>query len=586
MIRRIVAIVLFVLTFLPSSTMGALAASTVRAEPERAMAPAHQPESHRLVLPDAGPPVDAFDCGSLWSTGFPRTGTGLSYCLDYADEGISGNNYRVVYPAEWSATAGWGTPYLESAVQAIRDSIAVYSGLGTVGSVTVVFALEQADGAATSGADEALVEPYSDEPCAVVLYPLGGLSGPDDFKQIVAHELFHCFQDWNFVEGAGFEYATDGWWLDGSADYFSNVVYPTTNAEWQWIADFDAQSETSPITQFSYAASFFFQYLGNTIGDAQIIDLLATLPVKGSEADHQAALRAWSGMDDLFQGFAESYLDGTLMDTSGAAIPFAPTYPPTVSFNASGTLEAKVDPFVVRRRQLSFDPSMSYRISLEETSGDSLHGFRAEGGTWGLAPVAVDCGDGRAWYSVFTTVGEEGVASSPATVTATVDASDECDEASTDSCLQGNWVVTDYNAFMQAALATAGATGITFEGASGGMAFTFSPTTITYSASDFELRGSASAAGVMVEVAVRISGTATATYEVTEPGTIAIVEVDPGSFTIEAETFVGGGSAGVMPMDPLDWIFFASPTYGYTCSDATLGLTIPPAASPVVLDRG
>ena len=39
-------------------------------------------------------------------------------------------------------------------------------------------------------------------------------------------------------------------------------------------------------------------------------------------------------------------------------------------------------------------------------------------------------------------------------------------------------------------------------------------------------------------------------------------------------------------MDPLDWIFLASPTYGYACTESSLELTIPPAVSPVILARG
>jgi hypothetical protein len=40
-----------------------------------------------------------------------------------------------------------------------------------------------------------------------------------------------------------------------------------------------------------------------------------------------------------------------------------------------------------------------------------------------------------------------------------------------------------------------------------------------------------------------------------------------------------------MPIEPGQWIFFVSPTYGYSCSESSLELTIPPLTIPIVLTR-
>jgi hypothetical protein len=534
------------------------------------------------------PATGAVDCATIWASGFPRDGTGLTYCLEHARETIGGAEYRVLYPSEWSTEVGWGEPYLNAATQTIRDSISVYGKLGLVSSANVVFSPKLVAGAETSYADANLVKYLSEEPCAIVIYPLASAAPEAEFKQMLAHELFHCFQNWNFPEQSQVAYSASGWWKDGAADYFSNVVYPATNNEWSRIGIFDSTSETTPLTRMTYEASFFFQHLGNSIGDAAIIDLIGSMPASGGEAEQRVALRAWPGMDNLFQEFAEDYLAGTLTDTGGASIPFSPVYTVTARFNASGSFNAEIEPFVIRRRMIEFAPSMSFTLQIEETSGASQNAFRIEGGAWGTMPAAISCEDPRTWNSVFTSLGEE-ASSTPAVVTVTVDASEECDEPETDSCLLGAWQVLDYEAFMVAALGLAGAdtsaVPVTFEGAGGSMAFTFDASTITYTASEFELRGSAVTQGIAIQVVIRISGTATASYEVAEKGVIDIVEVDASGFTITAESFVGGGSAGVMPMEPLDWIFFASDTYGYTCSKTSLQLTIPPLAVPVVLQR-
>jgi hypothetical protein len=43
-------------------------------------------------------------------------------------------------------------------------------------------------------------------------------------KQILAHELFHIFQDTHYFDSA--LPPMSSWWVEGSADYFSNVVSP------------------------------------------------------------------------------------------------------------------------------------------------------------------------------------------------------------------------------------------------------------------------------------------------------------------------------------------------------------------------
>jgi hypothetical protein len=141
-------------------------------------------------------------------------------------------------------------------------------------------------------ADADLVEALSDESCSVFIYPASLGDTVAGFQQVIAHELFHCFQAFNFdVRGSYLAYPASAWWVEGSATYFSNVAYPAVNLEWEHTGEFDSRSRTVALTQMSYEATFFFQHLGNTIGNKAIIGLLDTLPVGGDEASHQAALR-------------------------------------------------------------------------------------------------------------------------------------------------------------------------------------------------------------------------------------------------------------------------------------------------------
>jgi hypothetical protein len=552
-----------------------------------------QPD-HYPVLPDIlpapalasslhAPPAGAIDCESVWTGGIPRPGTGLTYCLEHWNEKIGGSDYRILYPSEWATDAdgGWGRGYLDLTVDAFRKSVGVYGAFGTMAPITLVFSrLEY--GGEIDGDERLIVAENAYEPCSVFISPRSLELTLDHFNQLIAHELFHCFQDFNFELLA--EDASNKWWVEGSAEYFSNVVYPAANLEWRLAGPFDATSPNTPITAYTYAACFFFQYLGNTLGNAGVIKFLDTLPGTGGEAAQQAAIASWEGMEDLFQGFAQQYLDTKLLDSSGAAIPFSPVFAPVRSLNLTGTFDVSVPAFVIVREEISFDADLTFTLGLEPSSGPSRHALRVDGSAWGPAPALIDCDDSRVYKAAYTSIGDG--TTTPAVITGTVTATEsDCEES--DTCLVGEWQVADYEAFMQAALDMAGATSgagpITFDGASGDLWFTFDNNTITYSATGFELQGSTSVQGMAVSVTIRLDGETTAGYGITDEGTIELIELDPSGFTVEAETFVSGSSVGVMPIEPDQWIFFVSPTYGYSCTDSSLELMIPPLTVPIVL---
>jgi hypothetical protein len=134
--------------------------------------------------------------------------------------------------------------------------------------------------------------------------------------------------------------------------------------------------------------------------------------------------------------------------------------------------------------------------------------------------------------------------------------------------------------------ATTGPAPITLDGVSGDLWFAFDGTTLTYNAVNFELSGSTVVQGMAVSVTVRINGLASAGYGITAPGVITLTGLDTSGFAVEAESYVGGSPMGVQPIPADQWIFFLSPTYGYTCNGTQLDLTIPPLAVPVVFTKG
>jgi hypothetical protein len=94
----------------------------------------------------------------------------------------------------------------------------------------------------------------------------------DKYKQVVAHELFHCVQDYSFPNTK--PYGTHSWWMEGSADYFSNLVYPQADLEWEFLNLFDSKSPNVSILDMTYENFVFFQFMGNKYSPEVLVDIL------------------------------------------------------------------------------------------------------------------------------------------------------------------------------------------------------------------------------------------------------------------------------------------------------------------------
>ena len=79
--------------------------------------------------------------------------------------------------------------------------------------------------------------------CPITLYASGVSLSLAAYRQSVAHEAFHCLQDRNFST-APFE--VNAWWVEGSAEYFSDVVYPDVDLEHRQIGPFDRGRRPRP----------------------------------------------------------------------------------------------------------------------------------------------------------------------------------------------------------------------------------------------------------------------------------------------------------------------------------------------------
>jgi len=247
------------------------------------------------------------------------------------------------------------------------------------------------------------------------VFPLGAnvlaTSNEEVYKQLVAHEMFHCFQHQNLVYHPG-DYPANRWWVEGTAEHFSNVVYPDVNAEHRFASAFDAGSVNRSLFDMSYENFIFFQYLSGAASNGAIISLIQDMPGLGDVSAQRAYMAGYAGMGELFHDFAQAYLNGEIMDTSGPPMPVSPILNETEPFESRpGSYEHPIEArsFVIRRVVLNF-PERT-RHALSEDDGDDLTSVSRlpAPGPWALLPsqIAAGCQDRQIVYLLTATSADD-----------------------------------------------------------------------------------------------------------------------------------------------------------------------------------
>jgi Predicted Zn-dependent protease (DUF2268) len=511
-------------------------------------------------------------CAGLSPVAGRFKGMGLVDCLQHSSQHINGADYRIFYPTEWDPNGGWGSGYLQPAAEAVAQSAKVFGKLGLMTNVNVVFALNN-EGNIGAYANGGLGFLTTDQPCVVAVFTLSAQLSIERFQQILAHELFHCFQYWNLDPQMHANYAAREWWVEGTAEYFSNVAYPTVNEEWDRIPEFDQLSSKTPLTKLSYENTVFFQFLANRISNEGIIAFLATLPTAGGTAEQEKALRRYPGFADLFQDFAQSYLDKQIADTSGAMLPVNPTikpFEPTIV--GSIKLQLLAAPFTIARFAPVFDPGDAFTITTKRSDEPGRNGARVfeTTGNWSATlPETIGCSDPHTYLLAITVL--EAAPEDSSTIVYDIAAADaKCQQ--TDACLIGSWEVTDFEAYLVAAYsATNSAIDVRYDGQSGSLNYNFGSHDVTVLAQDFEIDLGASIAGSNAEIAIILDGETTTTYRTDAPGSGSADSV-PSGIKVTLQVVLDGDV--VYDDEAPAFLQLIGGSFGYACDGDTLQLSV------------
>jgi hypothetical protein len=356
-------------------------------------------------------------CIELWRGGVHTDAQPPGECFGVYEWQHRGYTHRIFFPLPWARNSNPNLEFARSARSAINLSLDTYvmeMGL-RVNSVNLHFLEGESDknflaemwpeGTTFTSRSECRVRAFASSyaPDSRSDYAQGGSADLDkNFRQVMAHEVFHCIQLWNLrpqmygapglglIERGAFEVVRK-WWSEGSAEYFSNVVYPCNQLEWVRLLDFNERAADYNIFQLTYENTFLFQHLGNALGNSGVFEILQAMPSQGSVAFQMSAVDR-TAVAQQFHFFGRHYMDNSLMDSCVGepdSIPGVPRIENLPIFN--GVLhEFETTSYKLNMKQFVFAPGnmqLEYKSAGAEAQ-DAYDNFGSGG--WTKPPESVN----------------------------------------------------------------------------------------------------------------------------------------------------------------------------------------------------
>jgi len=358
-------------------------------------------------------------------------------CYQVVQETLPDATLRVFYPA-WYADDGSLAGLPDVTVAALVKSVDTYRDLGRVGNIDVIFSATDTIDNIIDEDSVALASAFPDrdgevvDSCQMTLFPVSTQDSLEAFEQTVAHEAWHCVQYYD-----GMQWSDPDWVVEGGAEFFSNVVYPSHDDEHSRLWVFDEQLET-PLHQMSYESWIWWQHLSNEFSPGFVADAHREIYGAGG-----IGLGPFSGMDQIFHDFVADYVAGAVQDQSGAPIRRTRRFLnfPVVGENDEGkTREHTLTSWAPVRWHIPYEKEL--RILQTDATGDALVSMvewpdRSDRPSWeGVFPeVRSKCTE-RARYAGAVTNASTDSSSAAVEFKITID---KVEKAECDPCLLGAW---------------------------------------------------------------------------------------------------------------------------------------------------
>ena len=261
-----------------------------------------------------------------------------------------------------------------------------------------------------------------------------------DFRNSIAHEVFHCIQGATWPAQANQDNATKRWWSEGTAQFIAHWIYPNPADLEDRAETFANEVQATPLhkTGGGGGSVVFFAWLAS--GKVYpILDFIAAMPtVPGEAAQRQALLERVPSY--LLAEFPRDWVDGAIKMPDGYTFE-KPKPLDSQDVNASGPLVMDAVPLTMFLQDVVYIGG-TYMITGHGEPDISYRRKGSKPGDWsgiGLINVDQDCqGDTTLRFAGMGF----GTGSEPVTLEAMkFPGCDACIKlGERNSCLNGTWV--------------------------------------------------------------------------------------------------------------------------------------------------
>jgi len=400
-------------------------------------APAEAQQSSRRFK--VSRPSTQVNCGELFTEGFPETRA--TTCLLYQEVETPFVSMQIYYPQSWA-----GDEKYENIIERIKEfalrSTETYAEYGPNEDLQIIFSpthTEDREDPKERRKGSTMPPKYrTGDACPMIIFNNPTYLLGEDAKEIIAHEIFHCFQMKNFFSGDKINYTANKWWMEGTAVHFSNVAFPSVKYDYKFVNDFDVLSQDKQLKDMSYGNYVFFTDWMNHKGNQNIINFLHWLSINASAQTQMGELAIYEDMDVYFHLFGQRYLDKNIPDPAGDKLPIPAETNEEIEIDSTGeAFNITFKPFQLYRLDGLYEPErrffqavdLDYRVDVTMRPDD-------ERDTWEKIPDKLysRCREEDPYLFLITStdVSEDQKA---------IMKIDEIEEAACDGCLLGDWQV-------------------------------------------------------------------------------------------------------------------------------------------------
>lgn len=377
-------------------------------------------------------------------------------CLNVAVMTVGPSTFHIYVPALEDPATGWEDRHTALVRATINETVEqTFLRLGKLPLDVRIVLSAQAHPRVLAAA----IQPPTGSSCIVTIFTQSQGLADGNFKQSLAHEFGHCFQDVMFA-GQRVDADARVWREEGFAEYLSDVAYPFNDYERRIVGPFSrAEVQTTTVRSRSYHNYMWFSFWSDSLGgDLELIELLRSGPTAGGTSGTEALiseqedfLAATPGFASTHHQFAEAMSDGAVSNRSGGSWAPGGSLNDTVRLRSPQhhAISADFQPFGVAKWEFVIPRGSTVTTRVIEDAGVTAtwRDVDEPGGWLDLNPIerfVASCDEDFHGYLVLSSIEEPAVFALDVVEIEDDDCEEEPDLPEIvghDACLVGTWAV-------------------------------------------------------------------------------------------------------------------------------------------------